>query len=189
MPVNDKEQVLSYLQSVLEGRNEQRLHRWLRENAASLRALFSSPDAAKLKFKPIEFARSLLAKHSVAYLEDPAHIQREMHLRGLGEECFDEAGELRPDYYQRFFDRLFCEFLAGDEQRGRERIMQYLCEHQKEGQPLLAEPLEDLLFFAEREWAWQPDLARAIVLAMTAFFEAQEISMQEVDRVAAKLLG
>ena len=31
--------------------------------------------------------------------------------------------------------------------------------------------------------------SRAIVSAMTAFFEAQEISMQEVDRVAAKLLG
>ncbi|QIL71191.1 hypothetical protein G7048_12960 [Diaphorobacter sp. HDW4B] len=181
--------MLSYLQSVLEGRNEQRLHRWLRENTVSLRALLSSPDVAKLKFKPIEFARSLLARHSVAYVENPARIQREMHLLGLGEDCFDETGELRPDYYQWVFDGLFCEFLAGDEQRGRKRITQYLCEHQDEGQPLLAEPLEDLLLFAEREFAWQPDLARAIVSTMAAFFEDQEISMQEVDRVAAKLLG
>ena len=189
MPVNDKEQVLSYLQSVLEGRNEQHLHRWLRENAASRRALFSSPDVAKLKFKPIEFARSLLARHSVAYVENPAHIQREMHLLGLSEDCFDESGELRADYYQWVFDGLFCEFLTGDQQRGRERIAEYLSEHQDEGQPLLAEPLEDLLLFAECEFAWQPDLSRAILSAMRAFFEAQEISMQEVDRVAARLLG
>ena len=65
MQVQDFGEVLRYLHSMLEGRNELHLNRWLRKNAEQLRALLSRPDMAKLKFKPIEFARTLLAKHAI----------------------------------------------------------------------------------------------------------------------------
>lgn len=187
MQVHELDDVLRYLHSVLEGRNHLHLNRWLRLNAEPLRTLFSRPELARLKFDSIEFARKLLAKHSLAYAENTERTRRETYLLSMSDEFLDETGELRADYYQRIFDGLLCDFLAGVERGGRQRIAQYLHEHQREDQPLLAEPVADLLFFAERELEFQPELSRAIVLVMKEYFDRQEISMQEVDRVVAQL--
>ena len=187
MPVNDVSDVLHYLHSFLEGRNEQHVNRWLEQNKEVLKTLFSGPEMARLKFTPIEFARKLLAKHSVAFEENIARTRRETFLLGYADECLDAAGELRADHYGRIFDGLLRDFLAGDEPAGRQRVLRFLQTHQAKDAPLLAEPVQDLLYFAESELPYHPEWSGAIVLAMKAYFDGQQNSMQEVERVLALL--
>lgn len=95
MPVNDVSDVLHYLHSVLEGRNGN-VNRWLTQNKEVLKTLFSGPEMARLKFTPIEFARKLLAKHSVAFGENEARTRRETFLLGYADECLDDLVNSAP---------------------------------------------------------------------------------------------
>ena len=186
-PIKDVSDVLFYLKTVLEGKNNVHLNIWLKKHANELSTLLQRSEYLKLKFNPIDFARRKLVESAVEFIENSSLVKYEQYLMTFSDEALTDDGEIKSNWFGKVFNGVLKSLLQGDRSGFAEAMEKYLKKNQGD-LPILSENTTDLLYFAESTLNHNKEISIAIMVEIAAYFSKRGIVVVEIENLK-KTLG